>query len=211
MAEWVQRTMWNMDEPAKKCLACKEIKPLTDFYDHKNGLLGKQSKCKPCFNVMQAEIRRRPDQRAKQNEREKPKRQSEEYRKYHREYKKRPDQRAKQRVRDRKHDAKRGKTPERRAWKATFNAQRYGMMKSSGEFTAADIATRLQLQRGYCIGCGRKFSDELPYELDHNIPVSRGGASTLNNLLLLCRSDNASKGSKTFAEWQMWKYKRGVI
>ncbi|WIF21984.1 5-methylcytosine-specific restriction enzyme A [Shewanella phage vB_SbaS_Y11] len=49
-----------------------------------------------------------------------------------------------------------------------------------------------------CVGCGS--SDDLC--LDHIIPESRGGTSELDNLQILCRSCNSSKGIKTMEEWR---------
>ncbi len=34
----------------KQCLKCFVFKPLEDFYSLKNGLFGKDSRCKPCYN-----------------------------------------------------------------------------------------------------------------------------------------------------------------
>jgi 5-methylcytosine-specific restriction endonuclease McrA len=45
--------------------------------------------------------------------------------------------------------------------------------------------------RGRCVECG--LAEDLQY--DHIIPVASGGATTLENLQLLCRSCNAAKGA----------------
>lgn len=49
-----------------------------------------------------------------------------------------------------------------------------------------------------CQACGAK--DHL--EIDHDVPVSRGGTNDLRNLQLLCAPCNRSKGAKTMDEWQ---------
>ena len=41
-------------------------------------------------------------------------------------------------------------------------------------------------------------------EVDHIVPVSRGGVHSSDNLRLLCRSCNISKGSRLDAEWARW-------
>ena len=43
------------------------------------------------------------------------------------------------------------------------------------------------------------------FEIDHVVPQSKGGASTLDNLQLLCSPCNKSKGNKTMAEWEAEK------
>lgn len=74
------------------------------------------------------------------------------------------------------------------------------------EFTRTDVRqlygkTLYGEQEGYCPGCKEheKFKN---MDVDHMVPRSRGGTNDLENLQLLCRKCNASKGSKTMEEWQ---------
>lgn len=47
----------------------------------------------------------------------------------------------------------------------------------------------------YCGACGVRL------ECDHVVPVSLGGASTMDNLATACLPCNRSKGAKTLSEW----------
>ncbi len=49
-----------------------------------------------------------------------------------------------------------------------------------------------------CAYCGDRDG---PFDVDHIVAVSRGGASVLENLCVSCRSCNASKGGKLLSEW----------
>jgi hypothetical protein len=48
-----------------------------------------------------------------------------------------------------------------------------------------------------CVNCG---SDQ-DLQIDHIVPHSRGGTNGLDNLQMLCRDCNLSKGAKTMEEW----------
>lgn len=49
-----------------------------------------------------------------------------------------------------------------------------------------------------CVYCG---SEEGPFHLDHVLPFSRGGLTSVDNLVVSCAPCNFSKGAKTPEEW----------
>jgi 5-methylcytosine-specific restriction endonuclease McrA len=49
-----------------------------------------------------------------------------------------------------------------------------------------------------CVYCGGPG----PFEVDHIVPVSRGGSDDMANLAAACRPCNRSKGSLLLEEWQ---------
>jgi hypothetical protein len=50
-----------------------------------------------------------------------------------------------------------------------------------------------------CVYCG---CEKGPFHLDHVTPYSRGGLTTVENLVVACAVCNISKGSKTVEEWR---------
>jgi len=64
-----------------------------------------------------------------------------------------------------------------------------------------------------CAGCGASgFTPGVQLQIDHIIPWSRGGASTLSNFQPLCATCNGSsrKGSKSQAEFERILRKQGI-
>ena len=49
---------------------------------------------------------------------------------------------------------------------------------------------------GYC-GC-----EDGPWEVDHRVPLARGGSDDEENLVAACRRCNRSKGGKLIFEWR---------
>ena len=50
-----------------------------------------------------------------------------------------------------------------------------------------------------CFYCG---SSNGPFECDHVVPVARGGATSLENMVVACRRCNRAKSSRTVQEWR---------
>lgn len=84
-----------------------------------------------------------------------------------------------------------------------WNHRRRALQRGSGVrlVTQVDLE-RLKIRYGgrcaYCGGSGKMT-------IDHVIPLSRGGAHSIGNLLPACGFCNFSKGSKLLIEWRYWK------
>ena len=98
------------------------------------------------------------------------------------------------------------RSPKGRAMAAKHKAQSKALRKDLGSWTAEDINKRYAYQAGRCLGCYQQFTESFRYTLDHNLPVTRGGRNTYDNLLLLCGPCNTSKHAQTFAEWMTKRY-----
>src|SRR5688572_19598461 len=59
------------------------------------------------------------------------------------------------------------------------------------------VSQKIGAECGYC----HKLIDEQTFSLDHDTPVSRGGAWTLGNLAVCCLRCNKIKGNMTYAEF----------
>lgn len=55
-------------------------------------------------------------------------------------------------------------------------------------------------QKGYCPGCKRHVEFDF-MDVDHKLPLKRGGTNDFENLQMLCRNCNSKKGAKTMDEW----------
>lgn len=79
----------------------------------------------------------------------------------------------------------------KRAQNARKRALRYGVQ---GHFTQFTIKNLYVKQRGKCACCGEVFNGK--FEVDHIIPLSKGGSNFPDNLQLLTPICNKKKGGK---------------
>lgn len=72
---------------------------------------------------------------------------------------------------------------------------------AEGRHDNTDIQVILLQQNYFCNGCGCHLDE---YDVDHIIPLSRGGSNWPSNLQCLCPTCNGSKNDKTMIEWLEW-------
>lgn len=78
--------------------------------------------------------------------------------------------------------------------------------RKGGEKLSPDLAKKLYLlQRGLCACCGQKLGDD--YEMDHIVPLIRGGSNTDENIQLLTATCNRRKGPKDPIQYMQAKGK----
>jgi 5-methylcytosine-specific restriction endonuclease McrA len=74
-------------------------------------------------------------------------------------------------------------------------------MPRCSEYTQEDIGRLEGIQNKCCYYCG---ASEKPLQVEHLVPVSKGGTNFISNIVLACAHCNASKHSKTDLEF--WKH-----
>ncbi|WP_186215928.1 HNH endonuclease [Burkholderia gladioli] len=73
-------------------------------------------------------------------------------------------------------------------------SRRARKLKCVGSHTPEDILKLLMLQKGLCIYCKSDISKK--YEIDHIMPLAKGGGDDKYNLQLLCKPCNSRKSDK---------------
>ncbi len=76
--------------------------------------------------------------------------------------------------------------------------RRVDLANASGSYTVYDILEKLQRYWNTCYWC---FEYLICYEIDHVIPLSRGGSNDKNNIEISCRACNRQKHNKFVGEW----------
>ncbi len=82
--------------------------------------------------------------------------------------------------------------------------------RSRPRFSPREKEALYKEQGGKCNGCGRKVA-KVDLEVDHIIPLSKGGSDRFNNLQLLCSRCNSSKGDGTMAQLRKRLRQQGVV
>lgn len=80
------------------------------------------------------------------------------------------------------------------------NHRRRMKIKNNGrcDLTAQEWQSRLQEFNFHCAYCHLPFDN---LEIEHMIPIAKGGEHTLENVVPACRSCNANKHAKTLVEY----------
>lgn len=82
---------------------------------------------------------------------------------------------------------------------ARWRKRRAIKAEATGSHTVEDISAINKNQRFACVYCGISTAEK--YEVDHIIPLSRGGSDYPENLQILCMRCNRSKHTKTHDEY----------
>lgn len=79
------------------------------------------------------------------------------------------------------------------------NRRRARLRAAEGKHTAAELKALMVKQRGKCACCREPLKHG--YDVDHVVPLAKGGTNDILNIQLLCPPCNRSKGAKDPLEW----------
>src|SRR5260221_4894948 len=184
-----------METSIKRCIHCHELKMATSEYfaecsKAKDGL---NAYCKKCMHQYYKEWRKNNVERAREISLDYYHRHKQICDENNKKWAKRNPDKVKARQK-RYHDTERYKAINRR-----HRHQRRILEKEADCYTDEDINKQYIRQKMRCYYCGKTIKKT--YEIDHIIPVSRGGTNHPSNIVLACKSCNASKKDKLLHEW----------
>lgn len=196
----------------KTCTQCGEEKPMDGFHRERRRKDGRRSECRACISDRTREYRMRPAVRERMASYFK------QYYADHREEQIRAAKAWREQNPDRMFETRRvyrERNKERIAAKkrADYRANPQWILNAharrQGNIGDAKISKKqwLSLMRMYqwrCFYCGEALSTKKNRTVDHIIPLSRGGAHSMLNLVPSCRTCNISKKDR-LDEWRGWE------
>lgn len=84
-------------------------------------------------------------------------------------------------------------------WKHYTAKYQARKVHNGGSYTHDELDTLYKSQKGLCWWCGEFVG--LTFDIDHRVPVSKGGTSDISNLVISCRRCNHSKRDHMPHEW----------
>ena len=193
----------------KRCSVCLEVKPAdADHFPVENGQV--RNPCLPCRRAKNRESYYRHAEARKLKAlkwaRANPEKVREYLTKHHalhgdrrREWSRRWARAHKEQRRE--YDVKRRATPRGNALHRAKEARRRARKRAApGDHNADDVQAKYALQAGRCYWCGKRvrFGD---HDVDHIVPLARGGGNGSDNICISCPSCNRRKGAKTPLEF----------
>jgi len=192
----------------KTCTKCGETKELSLFYKDKNLRDGHMNLCKDCQKSYQKRIYQ--EKRAEKLEYQKKyaKKNADKIREYHkkwcqenaerkREAHKKYYQENKGRYREWHKKWKEENRDLARAIDSNKRDRRRALMKKNGTFRVTNKDAKKLYQKN-CVFCGENEN----IEIDHVIPIAKGGVHGISNLQPLCHSCNSKKSDMFMIEFK---------
>jgi 5-methylcytosine-specific restriction endonuclease McrA len=190
---------------SKICTSCKQVKPLSDFGKHKSAKDGIRACCRLCDTARAKNYRLRNPLKASEANKNWRKNNPAKVAEMSRNYRQRYPEKHKERYRRWSRQNSELLQKHRKRWEQ----KNQGAVKRKYHLYRARLANARifrvldsEIKRLYsmpCIYCGDDAT-----QVDHVIPLARGGQHRIGNLVPSCARCNQSKGAKLITEW---KYK----
>ena len=182
----------------KHCTKCGELKSLDLFSKNKNKKYGVQPMCKECFRNYYIKNKEKYSIKSREwaaNNPDKVKEKIDRYKRNHPDRVKETQKRY--RANNRLNSLERYKKYNREnrdKRRLLEQSRRARIMSSNGKLSIGLRNKLLKLQKGKCPCCKGKLGCD--FHMDHIMPLSLGGLNIDENIQLLCKSCNLSKGAK---------------
>jgi len=197
----------------KYCPGCKNTKPYSEFQKHKNRPDGLQSWCKECFakkelsyKERRKELRTTPQHKAYVKEYME-KTGKELIKKYKKSEKYKATILKYGRSVSGKESSKRYRQSEngKRSQQVRHERRRAALANAEGAFSIPEWKLVVKEYNNLCAYCNTKNEN---LQIDHVVPLSRGGRNSIDNIVPACGSCNSSKRDKTLI---VWMYERAQL
>lgn len=187
-------------EPGKICTKCQQWQPVVRYRRRLLSRDGYDSICNECRNTSSREWRAKNKQRVQELNREFYEANREERLKYHRQYRQTHKQYFKEQMQKFRQENPNYNRDYMRQWgranpdkiRAKDNARRAFKIGKPDSFTSAEWKALKERYNYTCLRCGRR-EPEIKLTADHIIPISKGGAGTIDNIQPLCKPCNSAK------------------
>ena len=163
----------------KPCTRCHEVKPLSEFDRRPSARSGRRSACKEC--------RRKANRQWKRENQEQVAAAAVVYGRANRE-----------RISEYKAEWRRANPFNAKAHAHNYRARQAGV---PGQLSAKDLRARYRESHQRCHYCQTALNLST-FEIDHVVPLGRGGPNTTSNIVIACRACNTEKGNRTAREWE---------
>jgi 5-methylcytosine-specific restriction endonuclease McrA len=184
-----------MDNMEKRCPSCQETKPLAEFNKDKSNASGYKSRCRACTIRDKRAAYQADPERFRASARRSYHSQKADPVRHAAHLARRRDYCRRWREKNRSHvraTIYNWQTRNRERLKVIADRRLARKAENGGSFTAQEWAALCQQYDYRCLACGRKRK----LSADHIVPLSKGGASSIDNIQPLCGPCNSGKGDK---------------